>query len=41
MRSFAKRIVDLVKEGVGQEEMEKAKQDMLSEVCILIMYQLV
>ena len=32
MRSFAKKIVDLVKQKVSDEEMEKAKQEMLSEV---------
>ena len=32
MRSFAKRIDDLVKDGVNEDEMKKAKQEMLSEV---------
>ena len=32
MRSFAKRISDLVKDGVSEDEMKKAKQEMLSEV---------
>ena len=37
MRSFAKRIVDLVKQEVSKEEMEKAKQEMLSEVGLFIL----
>ena len=32
MRSFAKRIVDLVKDEVSEDEMKKVKQEMLSEV---------
>ena len=32
MRSFAKRIIDLVNEKVSAEKMEEAKQEMLSEV---------
>ena len=32
MRSFAKRIGDLVKDEVSEDEMKKVKQEMLSEV---------
>jgi hypothetical protein len=32
MRSFAKRLGDLVKDEVSEDEMKKVKQEMLSEV---------
>ena len=32
MRSFAKRIADLVKDEVSKDEMKKVKEEMLSEV---------
>ena len=36
MRSFAKRISDMVKSEVSQEEMKNAKQKMLSEVELIL-----
>ncbi|XP_028400586.1 bleomycin hydrolase-like [Dendronephthya gigantea] len=36
MRSFAKRIVDLVKDEVSEDEMKKAKEEMLSEIYGLV-----
>lgn len=35
MRSFAKRIADLVKDEVSEDKMKKTKQEMLAEVSLI------